>query len=322
MPLKVSDQEFIQHWDRTQSVARVAELTGLSTRQVNLRRRSIETRLNLQLNAGDKRGEKYRRRPTRKLPARQLLKVKDGTVLIFSDAHFWPGIRSTAFKALLRMIRDLKPAVIVCNGDAFDGAGISRHPRIGWDKTPTVLEELGAVRDRLNEIEKIANGAKLYWTLGNHCARYETFLAANAPQFEGVPGFSLKDHFPNWIPCWSLWINGEVVIKHRMNNGIHATHTNTIKAGKTIVTGHLHSLRVTPFTDYAGTRWGVDTGTLADPNGPQFVDYTEDTGDLNHRSGFAVLSFHGGEILDPELVRVYRKNVIAFRGQVINVAKE
>ncbi len=41
-------------------------------------------------------------------------------------------------------------------------------------KAPTVMEELKAVKDRLEDIEKIARGAKLLWPLGNHDARFET----------------------------------------------------------------------------------------------------------------------------------------------------
>jgi hypothetical protein len=102
--------------------------------------------------------------------------------------------------------------------------------------------------------------------LGNHDARFENRLAANAPQYEQVHGFSLKDHFPAWRPCWAVW-NGSTVIKHRYKGGVHATHNNTVNSGVNIVTGHLHSLKVTPFDDYNGTRYGVDTGTLADPQG-------------------------------------------------------
>lgn len=326
MPLKkVSDQEFIALWEKTQSVTRVAEAVGMTPRAVNLRRRSLEQKHNMQLNAGDHRGDKYKVRPRVKLPARQHFKIKDGNAVIFSDAHFWPGIRSTAFKGLLRVIRDTKPTIVVCNGDAFDGAGISRHPRIGWDSTPSVIDELKVCKERLAEVVAVARAAnpsvKFYWPMGNHDGRFECKLAAMVPEFEHIKGFSLKDHFPEWVPCWSLWINN-TVIKHRLNNGLHSTHLNTVKAGMTIVTGHLHSLKVTPFSDYRGTRWGVDTGTLADPNGPQFVNYTEDTGDLNHRSGFAVLTFHKGELLWPELVYARKKNQIEFRGQVIDVAKE
>ncbi len=35
-----------------------------------------------------------------------------------------------------------------------------------------------------------------------------------------------------------------------------------------------HRLLVRPYSDYTGTRYGIETGTLADPHGPQFR-YTE-----------------------------------------------
>ena len=121
-------------------------------------------------------------------------------------------------------------------------------------------------------------------------------------------------------PCWSCWPTEDVVVKHRMKGGIHATHNNTVSSGKSIVTGHLHSLKVTPYSDYNGERFGIDTGTLADANGPQFVDYLEDN-PTNWRSGFAVLTFHNGRLLWPELVHALAPGAIQFRGQVIDVSK-
>lgn len=323
MKAKVSDAEFIELWNKYQSCTKLAELTGTAVRVVQGRRRRLERLHNVQLNSGDFRGHRYAHHAPREHPARQKLQIQDGIILVFSDAHFWPGIRSTAFKGLLKCIRDMKPKAIMCNGDAFDGARISRYPRIGWDSTPTVVDELSAVKDRLQEIVDASPSAIRHWQLGNHCARFENRLSAMAPEYEGVKGFSLKDHFPDWTPCWSTWINGKVVVKHRLRNGIHATHLNTVNTGTTVVTGHLHSLKVTPFSDWSDScRWGVDTGTLADPNGPQFVDYTEDSGDLNHRSGFAVLTFHKGELLWPELVYARKDGEVEFRGKVFDVSGE
>lgn len=315
----LTDEQFIAEWDKHKSAQAMADAIGQDARVVQARRKSIEARHRIKLSTFDRRPH-YKYIDTRTDNARFPMTVSDGVVICFSDAHFWPGVRTTAFKGLLHFIEMLKPVAVICNGDAFDGASISRHPRIGWDQKPSVVEEIKACQDRLGEIESAAGSAKLIWPMGNHCARFETFLAANAPQFEKVAGFKLKDHFPAWIPCWSTWINDEVVIKHRARGGTHATHNNTVNAGKTIVTGHLHSLKVTPFDDYNGTRWGVDTGTLADPYGPQFADYTED-GFRNHRSGFAVLTFRHGSLLWPELAAVRTEGVIDFRGHLIDVSK-
>jgi hypothetical protein len=167
-------------------------------------------------------------------------------------------------------------------------------------------------------VEEASADAKLIWPLGNHDARFENRLAANSPQYEHVKGFSLQDHFPKWHPCWSVW-NCDTVIKHRWKGGLHATHNNTVNAGVNIVTSHLHSLKVTPFDDYNGTRYGVDTGTLAEPSGPQFRNYLEES-PTNWRSGFVVLTFHDGRLLWPEVVKVCGPDLVEWRGEVFDVS--
>ena len=245
-------------------------------------------------------------------------RVRDGVVLIGSDAHYWPGIISTAHAAFVKFIKKLGPKIIVLNGDVMDGATISRFASIGWEKRPSLIQELEACQERLSEIEAVRGNADLLWPLGNHDGRFETRLATVAPEYAKIHGVHLKDHFPYWEPCWSVWINDDVVIKHRFKGGIHAPHNNTMWAGKTIVTGHLHQLKVTPVSDYNGRRYGVDSGTLADPYGPQFENYTEQN-PLNWASGFCVLTFRNGELMPPEFVTVLRSGVVAFRGEIINV---
>lgn len=80
-------------------------------------------------------------------------------------------------------------------------------------------------------------------------------------------------------------------------------------------TGHLHSMKVQPISDYNGTKYGVDTGTLADPYGPQFANYTE-LNPLNWRSGFVVVTFYKGQLLWPEFVHVLGPSKYEFRGKV------
>jgi hypothetical protein len=318
----VSDQEFIELWNTHKMGSKVAVALRISERAVHARRRAIEARHCVKLEATGANKEHYAHLQTAHThPQRYDMGILNGTVVCFSDAHFWPSIRTTAFKGLLHVIRNMKPHAVVNGGDAFDGASISRFPRIGWDSTPSIIEELKACEARLGEIEEAAKEARhnvqLPWVLGNHDARFENRLAANAPQYEHVKGFSLKDHFPAWRPCWAVW-NGDTVIKHRYKGGVHATHNNTVNSGMNIVTGHLHSLKVTPFDDYRGTRYGVDTGTLAEPLGPQFSNYLEES-PTNWRSGFVVLTFRDGRLLWPEVVKVYGEGLIEFRGEVMDV---
>lgn len=311
---KISDQEFIDLWNEHQSITKIAAVTGMDLRGLKRRRNSLEIEKNIKLRQIHIDAHAIERKID--------LGIKNGTVIVFSDAHFWPGIRSTAFKGLLYAICEYAPTAVIANGDIFDGASISRHARIGWDKSPSVIEELKACQACMSEIEEVAKAARhnvrLLWPLGNHDARFETFLAANAPQFEHTTGFKLSDHFQKWKKCWSVWLNEKVVVKHRNKGGIHATHNNTVQSGVTMVTGHLHSLKVTPYVDYNGVRYGVDTGTLADIYGPQFENYLEQN-PVNWRSGFAILTFVNGVLLIPELVMVHTQDTIQFRGEVIDV---
>ena len=318
MPLpRVNDQEFIELWRTHKNATEIAKILNIGVTKVRNRRQRIEVRYRINLPSAAANSPAHLR--PRAHPHKYDLGILNGQIIVFSDAHFWPGIRTTAFKGLLRLIKELKPKAVINNGDAFDGASISRHPRIGWDSVPSVIEELKACEASLGEIQEAAGHAKLIWCLGNHCARFETRLAANAPQFERVKGFSLKDHFPAWHPCWSVW-NGNTVIKHRYKGGIHATHNNVLNAGVNIVTGHLHSLKVTPFDDYNQfTRYGIDTGTLAEPSGPQFRDYTEE-GPLNWRSGFVVLTYVDGRLMLPEIAKKWDDDHIEFRGQILDVS--
>lgn len=309
MPAKVSDKEFWDAYKRNQSPTAMSLMLGLSTRNIisRLRRNGVAP---LPLSA-------EARAHSMTSVGRVSTVLENGKIVIFSDAHYWPGYISTAHRALIQVIKAEKPAIVVCNGDAFDGAQISRFGRNQWSKAPTVVEELKAVKERLGEVEKAAKGAKLFWPFGNHDSRFETALSNKVSEFEGVEGFHLKDHFPLWTPCWSLFINDDIVIKHRIRGGVHATRNNTLAAGRTTVTGHLHQLKVTPFADYNGNRYGIDCGTLADPYGPQF-QYAEDN-PQDWRSGFIVLSIRDGSLLHPLIAQVRSEGEVEYKGEIIQV---
>jgi len=86
----------------------------------------------------------------------------------------------------------------------------------------------------------------------------------------------------------------------------------------TVVTGHLHCQKITPYTDYRGTRYGVDAGCVAEIDHKAFRDYTEKN-PLNWRSGFVVLKFKNGRLLYPQLVTKWSNNEVEFQGDVIRV---
>jgi len=317
MKRPISDQDFINLFKKN-GATELSKILGITTRAVYRRRSDIEASIGQEIPSPSKHNSRWASQYPKRLP----VKIENGIAIIASDCHYWPDVITSGHRGMVELCKRLNPSVVILNGDAFDAARAGRHPRIGWEESPTLKQEREAVLDRTHEIIQVSKKAKHFWTLGNHDLRYESKLSANVPEVEGMPNTTLEDLFPLWDFAVSVWINDLVVVKHRFKGGIHATHNNTLYAGKTIVTGHLHSLKVTPFSDYNGTRWGIDTGTLADPSsntegGPQF-HYNEDN-PQNHRSGFIVLTFKDGQLLWPEICHAVDENHVSFRGELIKV---
>lgn len=308
-----SDEEFIRLFSDL-GATQVAKHLGVSERSVYSRRARIQRNQDIQIFAP--RDQNEWRHESRK---RAHFTIENGLVFVGSDHHYDNGYVSVSHRGMIKLAGELeeKPKLIVANGDVFDFPGISRHSDQGWTKKPSVKQALSVVDERLCELEKAAPNAERFWLWGNHDYRFEAKLCAQAPEYEGVRGFSLPDHFPRWRFAISLWINDDLVIKHRFKGGVHATHNNTVSSGKSMLTGHLHSLKVTPYDDYNGTRFGIDSGTMNDPYG-EHAEYTEDN-PLNHRSGFIVLTFWKGRLLWPEIAAVVGENHIQFRGKIIHV---
>lgn len=258
-----------------------------------------------------------------KWPKRREIEVRGRSIIVGSDAHFWPGLISTAWKAYCAVAKEINPSHVILNGDTLDGARITRHDPIVWESQPELAEEIECLKERLDEAKKAAPRAERLKTAGNHDTRYERYLAKHAPAMRNVKGTCLQDHI-GWLWSWSILINknspNPLMVKHAFRGGIHAVYNNVVQAGISICTGHLHAQAIRAFTDYRGTRYGVDAGTLADINGPQFF-YTMDN-PVNWRSGFAVFTFDkDGVLLPPEVCEVQTlpngQQRAIFRGEIV-----
>lgn len=316
---KHTDAEFMAVWNRHNGHSpTVAKELGVNIRTMMRRRRRIEANQQVQLAANPGPGNGYRAKEyVEKIGHRNVLNIKDGMVVIFGDCHYWPGDMPIAHVGLVKFIRKFAPCAVICNGDVFDGARVSRHPPTGWAHMPEVKDEVEYCQRMLNEIEEAApKKAKLILNPGNHDTRFSSRLASMAPEYAGLLGTDLKDYFPLWEFGWSTQINDDVVVKHRFKGGTHAAWNNTLHGGVTMFTNHLHRLCVTPITDYRGRRWGVDCGCISDfgPTENKFT-YGEDN-PYNWGSGFAVATFKNGKLLPPELVQVIDR-VAYFRGEPV-----
>ena len=237
------------------------------------------------------------------------IKAPNTVWVIGSDAHFWPGDETEIWEAFVKVCKMVKPNGIIMNGDVIDGAKISRHP-LGNKKAPKVGDEITHSQKMLKQLPKAEY--KL-WTIGNHDIRVDNFVLNNALELESLIQ-TLPDKFPEWKFSYAFMINGTEV-RHRFRSGIHAAWNNTLHSGINIISGHTHQLQVVAMRDRRGSRWGVETGMLSDPDFPQF-EYTEGQ-PSRWQQGFCVITFDdAGEMYPPELCEMVR-GVPIFRGKPV-----
>lgn len=311
------DDQFMALFDKIGATKLSAKI-GTTERNVYKRRRRLEIKYDAPLVTPSKAYLEA------KYPQRLQHEIKNGTVLIGSDFHIWPGQESTALRAFKKFADDVRPSIVILNGDVLDFPSIGRHAPILWESAPEPYQEIEAAQDHLHDIARASRRARKAWCLGNHDARFESNLANNARQYRNIRGVHLSDHFPLWEKGWSVAINslvesGRTMVKHKpRGGGMNAARASALNSGVSYVHGHLHSQKVTPITDYNGDRYGVDGGCVADPTYKQFTNYTEDAA-LDWRSGFCLLTYKDSRLMMPELVTVWDDRSVQFRGEVIRV---
>lgn len=312
---RCSDDDFIRMFKNLGSMTLVAKELGITLRSAQTRRVNIEKRYGIELRVAE---------TQTRIKEMDFLEhhMNDGIIATCSDLHCWPGELTTAQKAFLATVKNMKPAIVCLNGDIFDGAKASRWGSAEWNTLPSVNDELRACREYLAKIKAVApKKARFIFVMGNHDNRFIRKLCEGSPEFSGVFGFDLRDHFPGWEFCYRFTVNpgkdSMTDFVHNWANGTHAAYNNVLRSGCNYVTGHTHRLLDRPFMDRTGRRYGIETGTLTDIDGPQ--SYYVAGRPVDWGSGFPVLTFKQGRLLRPEYVDVIGKNTISFRSQIVKV---
>jgi Calcineurin-like phosphoesterase len=310
-------EQFVKAWNAAGcSPQTMSEQTGIDVRKIYARRLALEKKGIFLQTIARSHNPVTAYQPPAHFERWREFTITDGVAVVFSDAHYLPDHAPEAHAALEAVVRALKPQLIVANGDLVDGDTISRYdPTRGHHKRFTVHDELECVKLHLESLQSVAGTARLAWTLGNHDVRLSRFIATRAPELLDMPLTRLDDWFPAWPLSWAVMINkggaGHTVIRHRNQAGM--LHLQAQKAGAHYVHGHLHKLNVHRLATFAGTRYSVDTGSLADPSSEGF-DYAE--GGAPHAQGFAVLTYRNGRLLPPELCEIV-DGVAYFRGAAV-----
>lgn len=315
---RITDKQFIDTWQRLQGAAAVARELGMAVRAVHTRRRSLEESYGIELKAANK---------VWKLKEQDFvnLQLDNARVLVGSDIHVWPEVETTAMAAFVLACEHMRPDVVVLNGDVFDGTEISRFGSSEHNKKPSPAQELAACVAWVGRVTAAARRGnpkvRLIWVMGNHDNRYVRLLVEHAAGYAGVHGMDIRDHFPDWQFCYRLTINegepGHTDIVHNWAGGVHAAYNNVLRSGVSYVTGHTHRNLTRPWRDRSGVRYGVETGTGLEIDGPQ--TYYVAGRPVDWHPGFPLLTYHRGRLLRPEHLDVLEEGEFSFRGQVVEI---
>ena len=141
----VPDQAFIEIWQKLQSASGVARALGVTERKVMTRRRRVEARYGIELKT---------RNTTWVMKEQDFIEMEIDTdrVLISSDIHVWPDVNTTAMDAFVLACEHMRPAVVILNGDVFDGSTISRFGASEYNKQPSPAQELQACIEYVNRV--------------------------------------------------------------------------------------------------------------------------------------------------------------------------
>lgn len=125
--------------------------------------------------------ERYILPHVRKHPDLERELVGTKLVLSISDTHA-TFLDPFTWYVFLSTCRDLKPDVVVLNGDILEGSEISRHPKIpGW--TIPLQLEFDFAQEMFRQVRAaVGKGCRIVWTAGNHgLDRIAAYLTQVAP---------------------------------------------------------------------------------------------------------------------------------------------
>lgn len=233
------------------------------------------------------------------------VKIKDGVVLIGSDIHI-PFQDSKAVDAFINYAAELQPTHIVLNGDVLDFYKLSRFVK-GEGRNP--YEEIKECQELLKRIKATCPNSEIYYVIGNHETRLETYVLTNAPHLASLieDVFTiLKTKELDVIGCAKVLINDSFVCTHGKLLGNKAGLSAIKEIEKHYssgASGHTH--RLAKFiTRKAGRKFvWLETGCLCDLN-PEYVQ------DPDWQQGFAVLQYEKGKLKRAEVLEIENGEVL------------
>lgn len=178
-----------------------------------------------------------------------------------TDEQLVPIHDEDAIELALKIVRDVGPNLIVCNGDNLDFPEFSKY-RI----TPAFAQTTQAAIDRASkfaaQIRAAAPKAKIIWLAGNHEERLPNYILDNAAAAFGLKKGNQPSSWPvmsvpylcnfdahkvEYIPAYpanNFWINNNLQVIHGNKVKSSGSTAHLYLSGQTtsVIYGHIHRI--------------------------------------------------------------------------------
>jgi len=215
-------------------------------------------------------------------------------ILLISDLHI-PYHDINAITIALDYGKKNKVNTIFINGDLIDNAQVSRFEKDMSKRS--VKEEFDATKQFLVTLRNNFPNASIYWLKGNHCIRWEKFLAQKVSEIWDDPYFHLEERL-RLNEQKIVLLDDKVLVKAGKLSITHGHHIFKgffvpvspargafLRAKQSVIVGHLHRASFHPEVTLDGKVIGCwSTGCLCELR----PDYSPLVSNSQH--GFAHIS--------------------------------
>jgi hypothetical protein len=237
--------------------------------------------------------------------------------VVGSDFHFGTHDEK-CIDIFLQVVEDIRPKIIILNGDTMDMLAISKYPK-DIAKKWSLLDERLAYYKFLDNLLRVSGGAKIYETVSNHSGqsidgRWRRYLSERLGELATLPDIVDKLSYQNvFMGEYQQYVEH---VDYVDLNGLIVTHGTTVrknggasargeidKWNASILHGHTHRIGSTAQRIPAiGNRpekqiFGFEGGCMCS------LDAAYGSGAMNWQQGFNIIGL-GGDTFSMEQVMI------------------
>lgn len=240
---------------------------------------------------------------------KRMTKNKLKKILIIPDLHA-PYHDKKAWQLLLTVGRELKPDVIITQGDFADFYSVSSHSKDAG-RLDKFEDEIKSVNECLSQLDSLKAKEK-HFIAGNHEDRLQRYLNDKAPELNGLVSvpllFNLKKRGWKYTPYKESASVGKLNATHDVGSaGKSAIFQALSTFQHNIIQGHTHRISFFVEGNAKGTAHvGASFGWLGDKNKVDYMHRVKVNRDWAHGFGVAHMEPNGNVHIQPIVIVDYK----------------